>query len=263
MQCPDYCPTKTIQDVPASTDTLSQLTNEKVATKGPQQKVVDAIAEIICCEDAGITIGLEGAWGSGKTTVINFLRNTFENDENTTIFTFDAWAHQGDPLRRTFLESLITHFKSRGWINRKRWEKLGDRLAKRRRSSSTTTVPIPNTAGILIGALLLLIPTASAFLAEGLRRGATVTLIGDQGNFSWVTLFGLMPTIILFLLLCYFLYRYWIRPQGEDPSEDKTSRFALLTGQQITQTRQDISETPDPTSIEFDCYFRKLGSGSV
>ena len=259
MPCTNNCPTKTIQDAPANTDTLSQF--DKDEAKGPQQRVVDAIVEIIRNEDAGITIGLEGGWGSGKTTVINFLRSAFENDENVTVFTFDAWGHQGDPLRRTFLESLITYFESRRWINRKRWKKLGDRLAKRRRSSRTTIVPIPNTAGILIGALLLLIPTAAAFLTEGLRR--RVALFGNEGGFSWVTFFGLIPPAVILVLLCYLGYRVAKKRcqhqhQSGNPNNDKTSGLAFLTGQQITQTRQDVSETPDPTSIEFSHYFRKL-----
>ncbi|MDD4556438.1 MAG: P-loop NTPase fold protein [Alphaproteobacteria bacterium] len=50
-------------------------------------------------EEAGVTIGLEGEWGSGKSTVLKILKNKLDSNKYC-YFHFDAWAHEGDPLRR-------------------------------------------------------------------------------------------------------------------------------------------------------------------
>lgn len=46
------------------------------------------------------TIGLFGSWGSGKSTIIDNLK---EDYKDYPVFVFDVWKYQGDPLRRTFL----------------------------------------------------------------------------------------------------------------------------------------------------------------
>lgn len=52
-------------------------------------------------------IGLEGEWGSGKSNLVRILR---ENNlkESHHFFEYDAWGHQEDLQRRSFLETL-TH----------------------------------------------------------------------------------------------------------------------------------------------------------
>ncbi len=74
------------------------------------EKVAENVAQIIRTPDVNI-IGLEGELGSGKSTIINLLKNDKENKNELSFFYFDAWAHEGDPLRRIFLESLINSFK--------------------------------------------------------------------------------------------------------------------------------------------------------
>src|SRR4030042_3717169 len=73
------------------------------------QKIAETLYEVIQNGSSeGITIGLEGGWGSGKSTVVSIMKKRLEEANNNTIyFYFDACAHEGDPLRRVFLESLI------------------------------------------------------------------------------------------------------------------------------------------------------------
>lgn len=51
------------------------------------------------------TIGLFGKWGTGKSTVIKNLQTECKN--KYPVLVFDTWKYQGDPLRRTFLISLL------------------------------------------------------------------------------------------------------------------------------------------------------------
>ena len=53
--------------------------------------------QVINSSSGNITIGLEGSWGAGKSTVINMFRqNLIEHNEATLFFLFDAWAHEDD-----------------------------------------------------------------------------------------------------------------------------------------------------------------------
>lgn len=58
-------------------------------------------------KEEGYTVGLEGGWGSGKSTIIELLRNRLKDNPDIHFFYFDAWAHEGDHLRRIFLEKFI------------------------------------------------------------------------------------------------------------------------------------------------------------
>lgn len=68
-------------------------------------KIANQIVDIIKTTNTqGYSIGLEGQWGSGKSTVLNLINKSLENEESTFLFYIDAWVHEGDFLRRVFLE---------------------------------------------------------------------------------------------------------------------------------------------------------------
>lgn len=88
------CPTKPLLDLPAGEDAF-----------GPHERIAEAIEELIASEDGGKSIALTGPWGSGKSTVVSLLKGLFRDDNRILkceVFVFDAWSHQGDPLRRSF-----------------------------------------------------------------------------------------------------------------------------------------------------------------
>ena len=49
-------------------------------------------------------IGLEGAWGCGKSNVVAQMHSILK--EKYFFFTYDAWGHQEDLQRRSLLERL-------------------------------------------------------------------------------------------------------------------------------------------------------------
>lgn len=58
------CPTILLDDVPATEDAF-----------GPHKRIADAIVSLVTSEPGGRAIGVEGGWGSGKSTVVAFVRN--------------------------------------------------------------------------------------------------------------------------------------------------------------------------------------------
>lgn len=118
-------PTRTIDDAPASADVF-----------GSHAPIAAAIRELITTEPGGRTIGLEGGWGSGKSTVVRLLNDQLDGSD-TQVVVFDAWAHEGDPLRRSFLETLIKSISEKDWIKRQPWSERRESLARRRRVEHT------------------------------------------------------------------------------------------------------------------------------
>jgi hypothetical protein len=49
-------------------------------------------------------IGLEGTWGAGKSNVIKQVKKELKSEYY--VFEYDAWGHQEDLQRRSFLETL-------------------------------------------------------------------------------------------------------------------------------------------------------------
>lgn len=91
---------------------------------GGHKRVADAIARLIEREQGGKAIALEGTWGSGKSSVVQMLEEACCKD--TLVYTFDAWKHEGDPLRIAFLRGLFQRLKeTRTKAEHEAWIKPG------------------------------------------------------------------------------------------------------------------------------------------
>ncbi|MFA5161087.1 MAG: P-loop NTPase fold protein [Elusimicrobiales bacterium] len=133
------CRTKFLSDNPADSDNL-----------GGHRKIAEAIADIVRDSEDEMTIGLCGEWGSGKSTIIRLLGKELSED-TYAVFTFDAWAHQGDPLRRCFLEAICVFLFREGCIDEDKYHKTKELLAIRQ-------MPVITQDGIAFAFSLLLVP---------------------------------------------------------------------------------------------------------
>src|ERR1700712_685531 len=68
------------------------------------ETIAPALKKILQDKTSPHTIGLFGSWGTGKSTVIEILREDI--GETIPFFVFDAWKYQNDSLRRIFLLKL-------------------------------------------------------------------------------------------------------------------------------------------------------------
>lgn len=69
----------------------------------------DRIATILAAqpEDSGVVVGLYGAWGDGKTTVLNLLRANLADDDAVVVREFHPWrVTDSDSLFRGFFSTL-------------------------------------------------------------------------------------------------------------------------------------------------------------
>lgn len=210
-------------------------------------KIADAIYNLINEEkEGGKAIALSGGFGSGKSAVIDFLRRKFEEEENkrgdeeTKVFTFDAWEHQGDPLRRAFIEEYVKFFENNKWVDEGEFDDELDKISKRREEIETTTEPIISKQGGRFALLLLLVP-----LGLSLVRYGTI-----DKNLFWVNIIGFV------LILCPIIYVSFLLIRFDE--KRRQSVFNLFFKKTKENIKSKSLKTPDPTTIEFQRVFNDI-----
>ena len=226
-----------VDDAPAAEDVF-----------GSHAPIADAVHELITTERGGRTIGLEGTWGSGKSTVVRLVADRLDGPDSY-VAVFDAWAHENDPLRRSFLDKLISNLTAKHWVAEKTWNARREELARRRRVEHTRPVPKLETPAVVVGA-------AAAFFAILLSSGAALLDAGLAGNADRAFQAGLGIHVALALLVFVAaglaLLRRWRSGGAGD------AWLSLFSVQAVTESRNETIETPDPTSIEFESTFKEL-----
>lgn len=237
------CRTTLLDDTPAATDHL-----------GPHARIAATIAQMIQEEPSGRCVGLEGDWGSGKSTVVNLVRGLLSSDEHVRVVVFDAWAHQGDPLRRAFLEHLHTQLgdtpswlsDSNGWTNKFEF------LSGKKSESETRTDPILTRRGLFLALSLLLTPIA----LTAARLNSTFLGLDVASNIAIP-----LAAIPFILMVSFLLHGKWrtCRATGKGAEVDHNADlFGILMNKIVTEQKTCTVESGEPTSIEFESVFSEL-----
>lgn len=229
------CPTRTVDDAPASEDVF-----------GSHAPIAAAVRELVTTEPGGRTIGLEGGWGSGKSTVVRLLNDRLDGS-GAQVVVFDAWAHEGDPLRRSFLETLIKSVSAQGWIDKQSWGERRESLARRRRVEHTRPVPRIERPVIIAGAgaalFAILVPLSAALVDAGL-----------SANRTWALGIGIAICAMLTALIA--IGTGWLLRSRSGSA--RGAFLSLFSVESVTESTSETIETPDPTSVEFESTFRDL-----
>ena len=263
------CETHLLDDIPAVADAFAS-----DGDIGPHQRVADAVASLIeSTEVGGKAIGLEGGWGSGKSTVVRLLADRLSKSAGYKVVLFDAWAHEGDPLRRTFIESVCRELCNFGWADKKTWNAKLEELANRRKTTNTKVTPKPTTLGTVMALSLLFVPAGSSFIAGGFQQGVT---FGWGLWPNWFFCFGLLLIVSPLWVLGFRWLQLskqfgWRRKRSKESvslaivedDNGRSSDWAFLINREITDTHTETIETPNPTSLEFDAYFGNLMAESL
>ena len=233
----ERCPTRTVDDAPAAEDAF-----------GSHEPIVDAIHEIITTEPGGRTVGIEGGWGSGKSTVVKLLAARVTGRDSHMVV-FDTWAHEGDPLRRSFLEELIGSLISKRWVDAATWRKRREELAKRRRVESIRPVAKLEKPAIIIAAaavvFALLVPLGTTLIGAGLATAPVSAGMVRAGAAIYVALLVVVAVAVGLSLAG--------RLGGT-----RGAWLSFFSVQSVTESDRETIETPDPTSIEFESTFKDL-----
>lgn len=85
-----------------------------------RNKIIDQIANTIrnCNNDSKYVISLKGAWGSGKTTILNNVKNKFINENIICIDDFEPWVYNDEKsLLIAFFDTIMKNINCGFRIN--------------------------------------------------------------------------------------------------------------------------------------------------
>ena len=235
MNTNSFCKTQLLSDSPAEEDAF-----------GSHKNVAKTIAKLIDEENGGKSIALTGSWGSGKSTVVDMLKK--ELDSSIGLFVFDAWAHEGDPLRRTFLEQLIDFLTEKEWIDNEKWEKEKLILSHKFLEQKIKSTPVLTHVGKAFAALAILMPLGYVMLS----------LSGKENILWYMPHIGFILALSPFIFLVFNLIKNYLHNRKVDEDDKIDELFSLIINHSKNTEISGTITTPDPTSIEFQSFFRRL-----
>lgn len=123
--------TKILNDAPTNSDSF-----------GTHKRIAELLHQEIVESEEGRSIALVGDWGSGKSSVVEILKDELDRNQGipTRVFIYDAWSHQGDSLRRAFLDDFITSLKE--FLSEEQRLNAVHRVWNRTETTTTTREPI-------------------------------------------------------------------------------------------------------------------------
>jgi hypothetical protein len=220
------CPTILLSDDPAKEDRF-----------GSHRRVAEALVELVQSESGGRSIALLGSWGSGKSSVVSIA--SIIASGRVEFFVFDAWAHQGDPLRRVFIEKAIQYFQKKGWIkNPSKWANEKEKLAGRLEERRSTTRRKPTPAGIVV-------VLASLGLVAAFQQFSMEKLFGSGPAYR-ADVYALIAMVTSGLLIAWTV------------GASRGDMWGALLDKEGGTTISKTSRNVDPTSVEFQDLFGAL-----
>lgn len=234
-------------------------------------RLATAIARIIQTQNDLKVIGLLGAWGSGKSTVIKLVEGQLEQaqDKKTYCFCYDAWLHQNDPPRRSFLETLIYFLIDKKLTTEARWKESLKQLNKQVEDTEVISTPTLTVAGRFIILSLFLLPLGTQFVNYQWFNAAFTT----NPSFAAIIAISLgifcltLPALIaLGVYIAWrptknpFTRKFWHKKNWLEHKEghEHESIISLFMNKEVQKRRNKITRSPDPTTIEFQDIFREI-----
>lgn len=247
--------------------------------------LADSIKQLADNKDGAI--GLEGAWGSGKSTVLLMAEDALKEQDaghDYRVFTFDLWTHHTDEFKRAFLEEFLTWCTP--WLSPEQVEEQRGRIRNRVKEVDTTNRRTFSFLGIVLVLLLPFLPIAVSWISPvAFRESTEVFLLGfTLPEFILRVLFmlGLVPILVLLAkvlaewlvwpIALNHVVPWWKRRQkssgdsvDESPIWQRVS-LATLSSEVLSLFSRDSRRDTvtqnirdeDPTTVEFYKVFREL-----
>lgn len=127
-----------------------------------------------------ITIGLYGDWGSGKSSVLEILKEQLKDDEETVVIYFDGWAFESfDDAKIALIQGIVDELEK----NKKFLSKVGEGLSELKEDFVKLKDSI-NWMRLLKVTAKIAVPTLTAFATGGASIIPTIALALEENKDS-------------------------------------------------------------------------------
>jgi hypothetical protein len=230
--------------------------SDEFAAKG-HAAVAETISQLVRNEPGGKVIGLEGSWGSGKSTIVKLIRGQFQDtSQGTLMLVFDAWAHQGDPLRRTFLESLVRSLEKAAWLTSDEATDFQASLSGKKTRAETHTTARLSLEGKIASAAAVLLPLGAALFGNDFKTWHRPAIYVGTA-----LLLGPLLVVAGFLIAKYVGVALDGRSKGRRDWRRRLAElrpFSFFARDQQTETVSEGVQAGEPTSVEFEHTFNSV-----
>ncbi|WP_299111422.1 P-loop NTPase fold protein [uncultured Winogradskyella sp.] len=237
----------------------SSPTGDDIFEGKSQDKISNTIFNLI--KDKSLpnnVIGLEGKWGSGKSNVIENIRSKFDTcDLNYDFFTYDAWGHQEDLTRKTFLEELIFQLKDgKKFKGKTDWEQELKKLLSKTSTKNTYRFPKIKFYWILITASILLFSFLGVLLEDFFPKV-------DENRMTFFLSKYLAPLSLFIYGIYEMIMEYREFDKNEETKKIKWKErlkrlFYVFSGSDIESTELENVLEEEPSVRQFKVYFEKI-----
>ncbi|MGH1441126.1 MAG: P-loop NTPase fold protein [Cellvibrionaceae bacterium] len=235
-------------DEPSKEDLFHGKGHEKTASS-----LAKAIRDF---KDKDRSIGLDGPWGSGKSSIVEMAEKELNQSKvkgsiNYCFFTFDIWKSQGSAFRRSFLEHLLSWSINRFPSKERKLKEIEKNVKGKTRIIDTNNRTVLDIYGVV---LLLLVP----FLPLYYFWAKSVFDIPNRETHFLLT----APCIVLYIFLFLTFIRAfisWIKEKPYTSFLEAISKTLLISAKKYEDhtVKQQIREI-DPNDFEFEFTLRNI-----
>lgn len=243
-----------IQDEPTETDLFHG---------GGHDRTAHSLSRaIVKFDDGDRAIGLDGSWGSGKSSVVEMAERKLKERNGKGrktyhFFTFDIWKSQGSGFRRSYLEHFITWAKHTFPKKKARLEKIENQIQGKTKEIETNNQPILDWYGISVVVFLPFLPLyyfwARKVFDEAVEAGKARDFLASA------------PFLLLvFFVAATFVRAWWLFKFSSERSryqnfKSAISRLLLIGSRQLQDQKvvQRVREI-DPNDYEFHSTLREI-----
>lgn len=208
-----------------------------------QQKIANNICNIIKTEKSCNIIGIDGGWGSGKSNLVKQVENIL-SPEGYHFFIYDAWGHQEDLQRRSFLEELTEYLTLKELV-KDVWKLKLKRLLSKVKETESKRVP-KLSIGIIVIAFSILITPVFKSIADKIT------------NHYWSLLVLSIPLLSVAGLFFYYFYKEKEGTIKERLKKAFTRLFLEYQNKLEEETKYEMISEDEPSVRKFRIWMSEI-----